>query len=239
MAHEDKLPAVAAACVKQNAAGCDCACGGCQYNVFNYTDTRTAGILMANARANFITLKEYEQKLEQDVSSHNLAALVFMALIVGLVAWGCNACAAPSQSFYGMNDSAPTALVRTTPLQQTVEIKYLLAHQNRIENVPRVLAVMRSQGVRDVNRDGKVNCIDNAITFRRLYGDRASLIINKHPYNGFNHMFVIIWHQGIEYHIEPQGDPDWYMMGVVWGMRYETVWNRNVTSVWGGYVGEL
>jgi len=236
MAHEDKLQAVAATCVKQNAVGCDCACGGCQYNVFNYTDTRTAGILMANARANFITLKEYEQKVEQDISNHNLAALAFMALIIGLVAWGCNACSAPSQSFYGMNDSGPA---RLTPMQQTAEVKYLLAHQNEPKNIPRILAVMRSQGVQDVNRDGKVNCIDNSITFHRLYGSNAHIMINKNPLNGFNHMFIIVWQGMNAWHIEPQGDPDWYAMGVVWGMKYKPYYNSDVTSVWGGYVGVL
>jgi len=156
MAHEDKLPAVAAACVKQNAVGCDCACGGCQYNVFNYTDTRTAGILMANARANYITLKEYQQKLDQDTANYNLASLIIMALIIGFIAWGCNACSAPSQSYYQLDQSVPTNLACTSYMQQTSEVKYLSAHPNDPKDSNRILAVMRSQGVRDVNGDGMV-----------------------------------------------------------------------------------
>jgi len=233
---DDKLQAVAAACVTTNRDGCDCVCGSCDYNVFNYTDTRTAGILMANARANYADWQEVKRKIQQDDLAFNLAPLIFIALIVAGIMWCCNKCAAPSQAVQ-MNESTTG---RLTAMQQTAEVRYLLSHQNQPENIDRILKVMRSQGVRDVNRDGKINCIDNSITFYRLYGSDARIIINNNPLNGMNHMFIMVWYDSINtIHIEPQGEPGWYAMGVVWGMKYKPYFNKDVTSIWGGYVGEL
>jgi hypothetical protein len=113
------------------------------------------------------------------------------------------------------------------------DVKYLLNNPNQIDNINRVLRVMRRYGVRDMNRDGLINCIDYSITFRNLYGSKAKLIINRSYVHDMNHMFVIV--EGL--HIEPQGDENWYMMGQVWGVRYDEYCNKDVTKVWGQYIG--
>ena len=86
----------------------------------------------------------------------------------------------------------------------------------------------------DISRDGKINCIDYSIIFRRLYGPSAKLIINNNPKTDMNHMFIYVYipSTGGQY-IEPQGAPDWYSMGVVWGSRYDPAYNKDVTEVWG------
>lgn len=88
--------------------------------------------------------------------------------------------------------------------------------------------------VYDINNDGNVNCIDYSVIFRRLYGEEARIIINNNPTNGFNHMFIKVeskYTQSI--YVEPQGTPDAYSMGIVWGMKYDPQYNKDVTDIWG------
>jgi len=122
-----------------------------------------------------------------------------------------------------------------TPREQALynEARYLAENPNRIENIPRILRIMRDIGVPDMNRDGKIDCIDYSTLFRTFYGSNARIIINNNPRTGMNHMFIRILYNGSGVmDIEPQGTPDRYSMGLVWGMRYNPFFNRDVTSQW-------
>jgi hypothetical protein len=122
------------------------------------------------------------------------------------------------------------------------DITYLKNNPNKVENIPKVLTVMQRQGaVKDVNRDGEINCIDYSIAFRSLYGSNASLIINNNPANGMNHMFIRVnYKNGVEFiDIEPQGTPDRYSMGLVWGVKYNPYYNTDVTNRWTHVVGGM
>jgi len=100
--------------------------------------------------------------------------------------------------------------------------------------VPIVILYMRAVGVRDLNGDGKINCIDYACTFQRLYGRGCFIIQNYNPYTGFNHLFNrIVDSQGRIYDIEPQGTPENYAMKLIWGQRYNPLYNKDVTQDWG------
>jgi len=113
------------------------------------------------------------------------------------------------------------------------ELWYLITNPNRLENIPRILSVMRQGGgVWDVNEDGNIDCIDYSIIFRTLYGSNARIIINVNPNSGMNHMFIQIRYSGGHMDIEPQGTPERYSMGLIWGVRYNPVFNRDVTSEW-------
>jgi len=114
------------------------------------------------------------------------------------------------------------------------EIKFLLSNPNRIENIPRILKLMCQDGIWDVNKDGLINCIDYSVVFRILYGSNARIIINKNPVNGMNHMFIRVWYNvDTEYiDVEPQGTPDRYSMGLIWGVKYNYIHNRDVTNQW-------
>jgi hypothetical protein len=156
-------------------------------------------------------------------------------------------CFSPQYAYANPQQTAPDMLQlgmtgngRHELLKIDEEVRYLLNNPNRIENVPRILAVMRQQGVRDVNGDGLINCIDHSITFRNLYGSNARIIINHNRWNGMNHMFVRVYYDGSKYiDIEPQGTPERYSMGLIWGVQYDWFYNRDVTSQWGQYVGGM
>ena len=122
-----------------------------------------------------------------------------------------------------------------TPKEEALldEARYLAANPNRIENVPRILALMRNMGVPDMNNDGKIDCIDYSTLFRTFYGSNARIIINENPKTGMNHMFIRIWFNGDQIiDIEPQGTPERYSMGLIWGVKYNPYYNRDVTSQW-------
>jgi len=120
------------------------------------------------------------------------------------------------------------------------EARYLAANPNRIENITRVLSLMRNMGVPDMNRDGLINCIDFSILFRTIYGSNARIIINENPTNGMNHMFIRVRYNATDYmDIEPQGTPDRYSMGLIWGVMYNPRYNRDVTSQWTHVVGGM
>jgi hypothetical protein len=113
------------------------------------------------------------------------------------------------------------------------EARYLANNPNRIENVPRILDLMNQVGVWDINEDGEVNCIDHSFLFRIMYGSNAKIIINVNPETGMNHMFIRIWYNGGQImDIEPQGTSNRYAMGLVWGVLYDPIYNRDVTSQW-------
>jgi len=156
------------------------------------------------------------------------------------IMWACSGCKsyppASEQTYYGMDEVGPAA-VRTWGLQQTPKVKYILNHPYDPSNIPRILRVMRKQGVRDLNHDGKINCIDHSLTFYRLYGRGAEIVINNNKSTGMNHMFIIVRQALNEWHIEPQGTPKLHDMGMIWGMKYDPYYNRYVTSVWGGWYG--
>lgn len=121
------------------------------------------------------------------------------------------------------------------------ELTWFRDNPNRLDNIPRILAVMRRHGVWDVNGDGVIDCIDHSLIFRKLYGSNARIIINVNPNNGMNHMFIrVLWDGGLQVmDIEPQGTPERFSMGVVWGVMYNPMFNRDVTSQWTHVVGGM
>ena len=121
------------------------------------------------------------------------------------------------------------------------ELQYLKANPNKIENIPRVLTVLRMATAWDINHDGMINCIDYAIIFRMLYGSNARIIINVNQRTKMNHMFIrVLYNNGTSYmDIEPQGTPERYSMGLIWGVDYDPSYNEDVTSRWTHVVGGM
>ena len=107
--------------------------------------------------------------------------------------------------------------------------------KNKVENIPKILDYMQCVGVKDVNDDGLVNCIDYSITFYKLYGSNARIIINNNPDTGMNHLFIKVYYANTSIDIEPQGTNKKYMMSLYWGTAYNPDYNRDVTATWGGF----
>jgi len=93
--------------------------------------------------------------------------------------------------------------------------------------------------VRDVNKDGLVNCIDYAVTFKRQWDKyydpaRCGIEHNQNYTTGWNHLFVrcfpkdsIFWVS-----VEPQATGAVYDMYTYWGDKYWGVYDYDDTEYW-------
>lgn len=92
---------------------------------------------------------------------------------------------------------------------------------------------------KDVNKDGKVNCIDYAVLFYQYYPykDEVTISLNVNPKTGMNHLFNVILINGTWRAIEPQTEPgNIYFMRDVWGSKYDSTLNKVVTNDYLKYV---
>jgi len=169
-------------------------------------------------------------------------ALVILIFIIGGIMCCCSSVKSyidPPDDFVQMNQS----IVGTNdPDKCRKEIEDVIKLRKKIGGIPygmerefiELILKNMPELIYDISRDGKINCIDYSIIFRRLYGPNAKIIINNNPKTGMNHMFIRVYtfSNGNQY-IEPQGAPDWYSMGVVWGTKYDPIYNKDVTEIWG------
>jgi len=94
----------------------------------------------------------------------------------------------------------------------------------------------------DVNKDGKINCIDAAVLFYQHFPDktRVAIIRNYNPGKNFNHLFnTVKFEDGLWYTVEPQ--TFWmglsiYTMINVWGTQYDSKFNTDETARWSAFV---
>lgn len=96
------------------------------------------------------------------------------------------------------------------------------------------------QQVKDTNYDGLVNCIDYAITYKRLWdlqypANCCEIVRNYNVFTGWHHLFISV--RGNErakwLFIEPQGTQFNYKMSDFWGDKYDPTYNVYYeTSLW-------
>lgn len=96
-------------------------------------------------------------------------------------------------------------------------------------------AVVRTHSqVRDMNRDGKVNCVDYSLTFKSIWeaehGKGSCVLMKNHnDATGMHHMFVKVRHTyNVWTYVEPQGTADNWTPYSVWGRRYSPY--RNIKA---------
>ena len=251
--HEDKLYIITSKCTELNhTTGCADAsrCAVCQFNIFNYvTDVREAALLKATAHSDYQDRKAVTEAIDSTFTALGLVPLITILIIIGMSVWCCStiqSCLTPAPTqvleleendfvTYGYRFFMDQIEKWREPLSFDEEIKWLYENQNNIANVPRILRVMRMHELKDINGDGKIDCIDYSIMFHLLYGSDAHIIINRNPHTKMNHMFIRIWY-GPEriMDIEPQGSMDKYTMGEWWGDKYNHYYNRDVTTKYGG-----
>jgi len=89
----------------------------------------------------------------------------------------------------------------------------------------------------DINRDGKINCIDAAILFYKYYPENnVRIISNRNTNTDFYHLFNAIFINGVWQEIEPQAYGEFsYCMIEFWGDRYDCSLNEDLTSYYSFY----
>ena len=98
--------------------------------------------------------------------------------------------------------------------------------QLSVEMDERIIAVMKGthSQVRDLNHDGKVNCIDYTCMFKQLWDrkypdrkDACTIVRNYNPRTGFHHLFIRIYDAGTLVYVEPRAsNPYRYTMEENW-----------------------
>jgi len=93
----------------------------------------------------------------------------------------------------------------------------------------------------DVNKDGLVNCIDAAVLFYSKYPDKQRVAIeeNRHPDGRMNHLFNVVFTNGVWRAVEPQAywkNHKSYWMKDVWGSDYDNRYNKDVTELYKAWV---
>lgn len=97
--------------------------------------------------------------------------------------------------------------------------------------------------VQDVNADGKVNCIDYSLTFKKFwdwiapdgYSMNCEIVHNVNKQKNFNHLFIRIRTNSLSEWvcIEPQATIQNYNMEKYWGTRYNPQYNiYGETYIW-------
>jgi len=91
----------------------------------------------------------------------------------------------------------------------------------------------------DVNKDRKINCIDAAVLFYQYYPVKTEvcIMLNKNDSTDMFHLFNCVLIDGVWRAIEPQAytDVNWQRLGIyymrdIWGSRYDSNLNRDVTD---------
>ena len=194
-------------------------CSHCKWDVANYIDTDPASLRLFMLQAEQDAVDE---QYERGTSKIGWAVLILVfAACVGASVFEC-----VSNNLYWKTHG---------PEQQVVSN----AHAVRVSDALN-FAANSLRARKDINKDGKINCIDAAIFFYHAYTAPGEIQItsNKHPDGRMNHLFISIRINGKWYGIEPQaqwkGYPSYWMTDV-WGSKYDPQYNRDATAYYKRY----
>ena len=199
-------------------------CDSCRYYISNYIDAdrrhRDLYMLQAENKAAMLKVSSRRRKPV-------LLLLTAVCLFFAFTTW------LGEQQRINRRVQAPQAVVRPqeTTYQRTIR---------QINETLDIVANYMRRGV-DVNRDGLVNCIDAAVIFFQYFPVRENVTIsvNRHPTNGFHHLFNVVLVDGVWRAVEPQarfGGKRSFWMRDVWPTLYDPQFNRVVTNDYLRYV---
>jgi len=200
------------------------ACNNCKYYIKQYIDAdpRQVNLFMLQAenRADMLI------QLTKGGLHHKLfAILIVLCLSFAWITWS-------------NEKRMDEALKNRTVPETTVKINDVSQHKNIETTLDKVARDLRNKV--DVNKDGLINCIDAAVLFYKHFPEKSLVCIeiNKHPTNGFYHLFNCVLTDGVWIAIEPQAKwkgHNTYRMKNIWGNQYDKRYNLDVTEKWKVY----
>ena len=200
-------------------------CVDCQLNIHSYIDidARKANLIMLQARGE-------EYSLTKTIRGFNVYLIVLVLMLAGFVTLVVKLFREPSEP--AISSEVYSSLVR--------------AEVNAKNDTERVWITCQrvTQDWKvgyDINRDGKLNCIDAALLFYKYYPykDKVYIMSNVNTAKDMNHAFNLVLIDGNWTGVEPQADLAGYSsfrMTQVWGDRYDYRLNENVTAYWKNYM---
>lgn len=231
---KEEMLALAIKCIGNQEIGCckKMDCSRCPYNISLYTeDPKIVMSLMARAKMIWPNTKE-----AQDRSS--LHTMLF--IIVAIVMWILGAWLFGDELKINMDEQLDYAwVIERSGMDMSalgwrdfwIELKYDNARKHGA--MPSIVGALGKvqENLRDVNGDGKINCIDFAVVFYEwmpcsfiLYIQNGSI---NHLFNGhaeFKMNFVLpYWYRDLIW-VEPQAVTQLYNPNKIWGDNKD--WNE-------------
>jgi hypothetical protein len=91
-------------------------------------------------------------------------------------------------------------------------------------------------GFYDVNKDGKINCIDqNVLLFALAEPGKRRLIAQKNPESSLYHLFTELLIYNKWYYVDASAGPPRWDPVEIWGSRYDPKYNSDATVRYGVY----
>jgi hypothetical protein len=216
---DDAVYRVVDACARCNKRYPSADCCTCVYNVANYNvPPARASLLRTDARLAFQQQQAYVERYNKEVArkerGHTVSTLFQIALVIALVVLIPKACSYRSPARIAAFE--PTKPVPVTVAPATA---YSVAKvREALNNTHRALI--------DITRDGKINCQDYSIIFRRYYGAEAQLYhmpAGRRREWPAGHLYVRVKSADGYVYIEPQSTGgDWLMRDSWPGTNYIT-----------------
>ena len=205
-------------------------CNDCKYYISNYIDAdpRHVKLFMIEAEMRAGAIKT-------TCETPHFILIICISLCL-LFAWISYSQEKERNELFINNYRAPAHVVTAA---QAISNSNISEHAN-IDKTLRIVADKLNQKT-DVNRDGKINCIDAAVTFYKYYPDKNKVCIeiNVNPKTGMNHLFNCVYTDGVWKAIEPQtyfSNNKNYLMRAAWGSQYDNKYNKDETEKWKVYV---
>jgi hypothetical protein len=224
--------AIAIECARINDCKlCELSCGNCQYNVFNYgLKPAEASLIKANAYTDYNRNKKVQWEIDSVKIGHSIINLLVVVAVGALIVWGCDQCHTPTKTV----TVTPPVIDRYNNGNYFDEPILQRFDATLPENFHLVvLKTMWQEKVKDIDNDGKVNCVDYSIRFRQLYGPGARIIVNQNPNEYYpsimNHMFIQL-PDGT--YLEPQSKTTNFDVAEYWGVIYDPEYNKDETVKW-------
>jgi len=208
----------------ENEFGC-IECNDCKYNLYAYTNAEPAKVrlLMFEAEGAVYDLRS-------SIRSGTVTLILFILFILAI----------PVAMYWFLNSDWANGPL-DSPSKPAVEAKYYGDDEGAIQSTLKKVATDMKHK-KDVNKDGKVNCIDAALLFYRYYPDKNKVRVywNCNEAKDFNHLFNLVLVKGEWIGVEPQakfcGYTDTYRMKPIWKDQYDYRLNRDVTDSWLQYL---
>jgi len=194
---------IAYECAESKAEGmCGGECAACTLNVHLYMDDiKDATLIKTSAAVDYLRKQKAMKQFTQSRDMEALGGVIGVILAIVL-------CAIP---VFMVKSCISNALKPKQDVDRTLQAAYYVR-----------------DNIRDVDRDGSIDCVDRALLFREFYGPDAKLIWNRNPNTKMNHLFILINGTPIEPY-SYSSDFKERQMHFVWGRKFDPRYNRNIT----------
>jgi len=202
----------------------ECTC--CKYYAYNYinADPRDVKLLMFQAKNDI-------NSLDSSLLGARIFIAVVTAIIITIIVGGVWLIHIRNKTLFSTPTASAPAIVQKQPTYE----RYIRDTLYKVDT--------ELNARKDINNDGKINCIDAAVIFYKYYPNKDDVRIycNMNDSTNMNHLFNLVYTGTDWIGVEPQAKhAGWnegvYRMSAIWGKKYDYRLNKDETNLWIKYV---